>query len=189
MPGAHDFPPEREFAALRELYREIDALLARPPHELSRVAPSISAWSPEQHLAHLALANELIARNLASLAAGSGPLVIESGEPDPGVLAIFATGVIPRGRAQSPRMVVPPAQVERAFLVDWLAGNRRDFQALEPQCELLRAATGRVRHQTLGPLSATLWLRFAALHTLHHLAIAREIEAAVDVARALPGRG
>lgn len=189
MPGAHDFPPEREFAVLRDLYREIDQLLERPPHELSRVAPSISAWSPEQHLAHLALANELIARNLSSLAAGSGPLVLQSGEPSPEVLAIFATGVIPRGRAQSPRMVVPPPQVERAFLLDWLAGNRRDFQALEPQCELLKAATGRVRHQTLGPLSAPLWLRFAALHTGHHLAIACEIEGAGGAARALPGQG
>ena len=30
-------------------------------------------------------------------------------------------------------------------------------------------------HQLLGPLSAALWVRFAAVHTRHHLLITREM--------------
>ena len=175
MSSAHVFDPESDFAALRELYDEIDALLALPPAELKRAAPAISGWSAEQHLAHIALANELVARNLASLVRGSGPFVVASGEPSPMVLELLSAGRFPRGRAQSPRMVVPPAEVEREYLLDWIAGNRRDFGGFAAQREQLAAASARVPHQLLGPLSAVMWVRFAAAHTRHHVAIAREV--------------
>jgi hypothetical protein len=175
MSSAPAFDLESDFAALRELYGEIDALLARPPQELNRAAPAISGWSAEQHLAHIALANELVARNLASLVRGFGPFVVASGEPTEEVLGLLRHGRFPRGKAQSPRMVVPPAQVEREFLLDWIAGNRRDFASFSQRRAQLEAASGRVPHQILGPLSAVLWVRFAAAHTRHHVAIAREV--------------
>ena len=49
------------------------------------------------------------------------------------------------------------------------------FTAFARQCAELEAAPARVPHQLLGPLSAALWVRFAATHTRHHVAIAREI--------------
>lgn len=170
-----EFPLEPEFAALRASLAEIDALLARPANDLQRVVPKVSGWSVEQQLAHLALANELVARNLASLARGSGPLVVPSGNPPAEALAVLVAGRFQRGRAKAPRMVQPPAEVERAYLLDWLAGNRSDFGALEGRTSELRASTLRVPHQLLGPLTASQWLRFAAAHTRHHLEIAREI--------------
>jgi len=179
MSSAHAFQLESDFVALSELYDEIDALLARSPAELERGAPAISGWSPEQHLAHIALANELVARNLTSLMRGSGPFVVASGEPSAEMLELLTVGRFPRGRAKAPRMVVPPAEVEREYLLDWVAGNRRDFEGFAGRCAQLEAAPARVPHQILGPLSAVLWVRFAATHTRHHLVIAREILAAI----------
>jgi hypothetical protein len=86
--------------------------------------------------------------------------------------------VLPRGRAQAPRIVRPPEAVNREYLADWLAGNARDFAELRGKAEDLRACTKKVPHQILGPLTALEWVRFAATHTEHHLAIARELVAA-----------
>lgn len=171
--GALD--PRADFALLRELHDEIDRWLARPREELLRVAPSVSGWNSEQHIAHVSLANELITRNLKSLVRGSGPLVLASGEPVPGALEILLSGTVPRGQAQAPRMVRPPEVVERAYLVEWLAANRQGFAEAEAQLEALERATCRIPHQVLGPLSAVQWVRFAAIHTRHHLAIARDV--------------
>jgi hypothetical protein len=174
----HEFPLEPEFAALRELYAEIETHLARPAAELQVQVPAISGWTAEQHLAHVALANELVARNLRSLIKGSGPFVVDQGEPVEEALQVLVSGRFPRGRAQSPRMVRPPERVERVFLLEWVAGNRRDFDELATRLDELRAASKRVPHQLMGPLSAPQWLRFAAAHTRHHLGIARELDGA-----------
>jgi hypothetical protein len=173
-----EFSLESEFASLDESYREIERLLALPAETARRVAPAVSGWSVEQHLAHLSLANELVARNLRSLLKGAGPFVLASGEAPPEALAVLAAGRLPRGKAQSPRIVRPPDTVNREYLSDWLAGNRRDFEELRGKCEELRATTGKVPHQILGPLNAVQWTRFAAVHSRHHLDIAREVAAA-----------
>jgi hypothetical protein len=170
-----EFPFEPEFASLRATYVDIDAMLARPASDLQRIVPKVSGWSVEQQLAHVALANELVARNLQSLARGSGPLVVATGEPPAEALAVLVAGRFPRGRAKAPRMVQPPAEVERAYLLDWIAGNKKDFGDVESKLAELRAATLKIPHQILGPLTASQWLRFAAAHTRHHVAIAGEI--------------
>lgn len=170
----HEFDFQAELSALRELYSEIDVLMARPPEELRRVVPAVSAWSAEKQLAHLALANELVARNLRSLLKGSGLFVVESGEPPQAALDVLIEGRFPRGRAAAPRIVRPPEDVQREYLVEWLAGNRSEFEAFSALLPELRAVTKKVPHQILGALSASQWLRFAAIHTRHHLEIARE---------------
>lgn len=175
---ASSFTFESEFESLARSYAEIERTLALPPDLVARVAPQVSGWSAEQHIAHLSLANELVARNLRSLLKGSGPFVVESGEPPAEALAILAAGALPRGRAQAPRIVRPPEAVNREYLADWLAGNARDFAELRGKADELRACTKKVPHQILGPLTALEWVRFAATHTEHHLAIARELVAA-----------
>lgn len=171
---ADEFQPQAQFALLFATYDEIDRILAAPSEKLARIAPQVSGWSAEQHLAHLSLANELVVRNLKSLLKGSGPFVVDAGEMVPGALEILTVGQVPRGQAQAPRIVRPPEQVVREYLLEWIGGNRKDFGALREQSALLAAATCKVPHQVLGPLTACEWLRFAVIHTQHHVAIARE---------------
>lgn len=170
------FSARAELERLRAHYRRIAELLES--EELARLAPEVSGWSSEQHLAHLALANELAFRNVQSLLAGSGLFVVEEGEPVPQALAVLESGLFPPRAAQAPRMVRPPDKVERGLLLGWIADNRRDFEALSGRELELEAAPRRVPHQLMGPLSAIQWLRFAAIHTGHHLAICGQVGSA-----------
>lgn len=168
----HTFDPARDLASLHRLRTTIDELLELRSAELSIVVAEVSAWSPEHHLAHVTLANELVLRNVGSLAKGSGMLVVKGGEPHPRALAILAAGRLPRGEAQSPRIVRPPERVDRELFLRWLADVNRELDLLRP--EHVVASELKVPHQLLGPLDATQWLRFGAVHTRHHLAIAIE---------------
>lgn len=172
------FPPEPELASLRADYAAIAELRARPIAQLVRVTSSISGWSAEQQIAHLALANELVCRNVQSLLAGAGALVVPAGETEPRVLALLVAGRFPRGAAQSPRMVRPPERIERELLDSWIEAGRSGFERFAREPAALSAARLRIPHQILGPLDAAQWLRFAAMHTRHHLEIARELLAA-----------
>ena len=173
-----DFCPATELAHLREDYLAIERLLARDLEELERKAFQVSGWTAAQHLAHLALANELVVRNVRSLLKGSGPLVVDGGVPPPDAQAILDSGHFPRGAAQAPRMVRPPEVVRRDYLAEWIAQGLVEFEELAARSdEISRAAKG-IPHQVLGPLSAARWVRFAAMHTRHHLDIAREVLAA-----------
>ncbi|MBM3991574.1 MAG: DinB family protein [Planctomycetes bacterium] len=167
--------PLADLTALGAAYAEIRAWLALPRERVLRVDPALSGWNVEQHVAHCSLANELVGRNLKSLLKGSGLLVVDTGEPVDGALEILASGRIPRGTAQAPRSVRPPPLVERAYLLEWLDGNEREFAEAKRQLDLLLAAPKRIPHQILGPLTAVQWLRFAAIHTAHHMSIAREL--------------
>jgi hypothetical protein len=169
------FEPRANLAALRSSYAEIARWLALPRERLHRVDVAVSGWNAEQHVVHVSLANELVGRNLKNLLKGSGMLVVDSGEPVDGALDILASGRIPRGQAQAPRIVRPPELVERAYLQEWLEGNRRDFAEAAERVDELERASKRIPHQVLGSLTAVQWVRFAAVHTEHHLAIAREL--------------
>lgn len=167
------FDPAEDLAALAVLQERLAELLALEPAVLQGVAPGVSRWSSEQHLAHVGLANELVLRNLKNLATGRGALVTKGGEADPRALALLAEGRLPRGQAQAPRIVRPPERIERALLVQWLADGRTALAELDPRT--LLGTELKISHQLLGPLDAPQWARFAVVHTRHHLEIVREI--------------
>lgn len=170
----HD--PALELARLAAQQDELERWLELPPERLRRVQPAISQWSALEHIAHVALATELTLRNLASLARGSGLLVVQGGEPVPGALELLAAGRIPRGLGQSPRIVRPPKEIDMALLRRWLADGRAARAALDPA--QLGPSELKIPHQTLGALDAPQWARFASVHAEHHVLIAREILAA-----------
>lgn len=161
-----------DFAALRPALTRLQQIVALPADVVEMRRPEVSGWSALEHVAHVSLANELIVRNLHSLSSNQGALVQPTGEPVAGALEILERGVIPRGLAQSPRMVRPPTRIDRALLAEWMAGAEAGFEHFAAQTELLERAPGRIPHQLLGPLTAAQWVRFARIHTLHHLAIA-----------------
>ena len=163
------------FAELELACACLRAIEALDPARGELRRPELSGWSALEHVAHVALANELIVRNLHSLISGGGPLVQAAGEPAQGALNVLESGVIPRGQAQSPRMVRPPTRIDRALLVDWLATSEQGFGHFSGQIEIVARAPGRVPHQLLGPLTAAQWVRFASIHTRHHLAIAEQV--------------
>lgn len=170
------FDARAELGALSALYDSVDVLLRLDPERLMRVVPASSGWCAEQHLAHVTLANELVLRNIASLASGRGVLIVRGGVPHPKALQVLETGRIPRGEATAPRMVRPPEKVQRELLAQWLADGRRALgELLALDDAALAPSELKIPHQLLGPLDLPQWTRFGVVHTRHHLAIAEEV--------------
>ena len=172
------FSPSAELAHLRRLNTELAELVEMDESLLVRPATSISGWTALQHAAHMMLANELVLRNLRNLVKGSGLFVVTEAQQSAEALSALERGDLRRGQAKAPRMVVPPADVDRATVAQWIAEIGRDLAAFERELpiDLPRAF---VPHQILGPLDASEWARFGVVHTAHHLVIAREVLAAV----------
>ncbi len=170
-----EFDSAEQLALLLAAYERIERLRHEPYRDAR--CESVSAWSVGQHLAHVALANELGARNVRSLIEGSGLFVVDAGEPVPAAAAVLESGVFPRGQVGAPRMVRPPEAVDAGLLSLWIEESRLGFEALALEHARIAQASKRVPHQLMGPLSARQWLRFAAIHSHHHASIAEEVVA------------
>ena len=168
--------PERELSLLDAHHGEARNLLARDPVAALAPAPRISAWSPLEHLHHLALVSE------ASLAKAEKILLGECG-PEPRGLTwvgrfVLGTGWIPRGSAKSPVPMVPPggAGPDEALAALARAGAR--LAAVRAMAHALSGSRARSRHFLFGGLTAAQWIRVARVHTRHHLRIIADIERA-----------
>jgi hypothetical protein len=160
---------------------ELEAILARLDEiraladddtRLQARRPGLSAWSVAQQLHHSAIVAATIATAVRALLRGAGT---EDEPTSEAARAILEAGQIPRGVADAPEGMVPdpePAQAEILALVD---KARSRWRALRDEAEELAACPRKAPHPLLGPLSATEWARFAAVHTGHHLAIVADI--------------
>jgi hypothetical protein len=165
----------RDLQAYREAAHDVERLLGGEPALLERQIERISGWSPVQHAAHLTLANELVLKNVLSLVKGSGMLVVTEAAQIPRALQVLAGGTLPRGEAKSPRMVVPPIDVDVRVAREWAAKFTSDLEAQCASLDLERVPRCFIPHQLLGALDLAQWIRFGLVHTRHHLVIAREI--------------
>jgi len=147
-------------------------MLALPAEELSVRRAERSAWSPAQQLFHLTLANELSLKNVSSLLARKGLLIRPLEDLHPKAAAVLRRGRFPAG-AQAPRFVRAPDRVDLDLLRTIAADVRRSLAGLMGRGEAIAAAPDGVPHQLIGVLSAAQWVRFARMHSAHHLRIAR----------------
>jgi hypothetical protein len=165
--------PHLDHADLGASYAAMRALDEGSAQALRAVIPARSGWSGEHHLAHVCLANERVFANLKSLREGQGLLIVRGGEPHPRAREILAAGRLPRGEVKAPRMVTPPARMEPGLLGQWLDEGRAQLASIDSATVV--ASELKIPHQLLGPLDAPEWLRFARIHTRHHLAIVGEL--------------
>ena len=171
------FDPDRDHRSLRRLQARLEAWLQRTDDELFEVCADASGWSPGQHVFHVALANEFSLENVLSLLRQTGALRTEEAEPVAEAEAILQRGRLPRG-TQAPRFVTPPRRLQRENLIDVLGGSRENLEAVGERLGELETTPMAIPHQALGPLTAPRWLRFARVHTIHHLELLRRIEVA-----------
>ncbi|MEO1697220.1 MAG: DinB family protein [Planctomycetota bacterium] len=173
-----DVDIEEEFELLSATIGRFEALREEGPGTLKVRADSVSGWSVEQHLYHIALATDLAFRNVRSLVAGKGRLIVEEGELGDEAAAVLRDRATRRGVAEAPRMVTPDADVDPEFLAMELTGIREGLEKLRGSADAIRRAPHWIPHQILGPLSAAHWLRFATMHANHHLSIVDDVLAA-----------
>jgi hypothetical protein len=174
------FDPGANLTELAAQLERLDEVLALPAERLLARAPDVSGWSAGEHAFHQILACDLSFKNVLALVKDQGRLVREPEQRGDEALAILQTGVIPRGVAQAPRFVTPPPRLDLA-LVRQILGEVSDQRTrLATDIDALRAAPRAIPHQLLGDLSAVEWVRFARVHTAHHLVILDEVLAALD---------
>jgi len=163
----------RQLDRLAAQYARLERLAALDDEHLTAAREERSAWSPAQHLFHVLLANELSLENAAALVAGKGLLVRPCEGLAEGAEEVLARGTIERGTAQAPRFVRPRAAVDLVFVRELVGSTRAQLDALDPVA--VDAAEACIPHQVLGDLSAARWVRFARMHTAHHVAIVRDL--------------
>jgi len=171
--------PAANLAVLAEQLARLAEILALPEEQLLARAEGVSGWAAGQHAFHMILACDLSLKNAAALARDAGRLVREPEDRQDASLAILRAGAIPRGVAEAPRFVTPPARIDFGLARQILDEVDQARAALAGDLEALRAAPRAIPHQLLGDLSGVEWVRFARVHTDHHLVIVDEVLAAV----------
>lgn len=169
----------REHRKLERLYDEAADLVYESGVRLFGRAPAVSGWTPAQHLHHLAQINGSLFDWLTAQCDGAAPMAAQ-GRPNVLGYVLLFVGRLPRGRAQSPRRFVPPGAVARAALVTLVRRGRDALRALADCAPRMKRLEGRQKHPHMGFLSAPQWMRFAWMHTRHHVHIVRDILAALE---------
>lgn len=172
----HD--PQRSLARLAALQERVEALAALPEATLFREHPGVSGWTLAQHLFHVSLASELSLKNALALVARRGALIRPCTPLVPEAADVLRRGRIPRGTAQAPRFVRPPATLGPESLREFVAASARVLSEALPRARELAEAPGCIPHQLLGDLDACAWARFARVHTAHHLRIVQDLRLA-----------
>ncbi len=171
---------ERSVARLSALWDRIDRITARPDDELLTRNASVSGWSVAEQLFHIGLANGLCFENALSLARRQGMRIKPFESVHPEALPMLERGTIPRGSATAPRFVRPPeSDIDINVLRDVLAQERESLNQVSDRIDEVVSAPNVIKHQILGDFNAVEWLRFAHVHTVHHLLIVRDSLAAL----------
>ena len=89
---------------------------------------------------------------------------------------MLRSGDFPRGRAKTPERLDPKGR-SREDLAALVPPAVQAWSGLSARADALAACPARFLHVSFGYLTSPEWVRFCAIHTAHHLALIRDIEA------------
>ena len=166
--------PAVELDALDAFYDDTGAYLEDLADDaLFESAPSVSDWSPAQHLYHIWRANASMLKAANVLAEGrmeaQPPELTESGKQ------VLREQSIPRGVGQAPDRLRPPDDLDRQGLRETWTRSRNKLDEVASRVDALADADGGLSHPYWGTLTAPEWLRAAHVHSDHHAAIISDI--------------
>lgn len=134
---------------------------------------SISKWGVGEQLSHVAMALVRIGKNVTtsvheeSETPGEGPNKMGH--------LILKLGYIPRGKGQAPNYVIPADQPDRNQVKEELIRAQAIWTMLKTSKDVIQASKHVVPHHLLGDFIPAHWVRFAGVHTKHHLKIIFDI--------------
>jgi hypothetical protein len=166
------------------LLTELDTTcaLASDPAKAARCAEAVSAWTVQQHLEHLLLADKAIAGGLLESAEGRGQPA-RSGRPTlTGYLVLWRRS-IPRGRGRAPEISIPQG-LQLNEVAAGLNEAKGKFEGLKSALPQLAAARFTRPHPILGHFTPLQWMEFTHIHHVHHGKIIDDILASRTVAPA-----
>ena len=133
--------------------------------EINNFAPSVSKQNVGWHIYHALM----VMSGICSLIENSNPIEYK---PKFSILkwGILTTGIIPRGKAKAPKLVVPPETFNVSDLEILISRVELQIKDLEN-----RAENQFYRHHMFGDLNKKQTIKFIGIHTRHHLKIIRDI--------------
>ena len=167
--------PDEELADLEAALQRIDGLLSSEPLAWARRAEGVSSWSVAEQVDHMLRSVARMLTAADTIRVGYDARIKPDGKASvPGRLLLRA-GAIPRGRADAPAEVLP---AETPTIEECRTHHEQVLAllaSLTPHLESIRSWRGTIPHPLLGDFRAQDWLRFARMHTEHHLAIVDDI--------------
>jgi hypothetical protein len=171
---AVDIDLSEELDALADFYDTTEAYLDDlPTADLVEPTPSVSDWSPAQHLYHIWRANASMLKAARLLA--SGRVDAEPARLSDAGRRVLRKGRLPRGAAEAPEAVRPPDAPDRELLRETARRSREKLDAVADASAAVREADGGLEHPAWGVLTAPQWVRAARIHSEHHGAIVADI--------------
>lgn len=170
--------PKRELMKLGKVYQEVAGILDWPDKDFYAVADTVSLWSPAEHLYHLAVANKLMLGNIETLYVGEDSSILKKGGPNWNGKLIFLFGKIPRGKGKAPAILKPNDDLLKDDVIREITESKKSMAFVGSKLPALLDVKGRLAHPNLGEFNAVQWLRFAVIHSNHHLRIIKEIPGA-----------
>ncbi len=135
--------------------------------------PATSGWGLGEHAGHIAITTLGIAKGIeGNLASPERDRDLLRGAP---AEALLRNGTFPRGITAPER--IDPQGRSREELAALSVRAADAWSALAARAATIATCPARFPHFMLGHLNSAEWIRFCAIHTAHHLALVREIEA------------
>ena len=162
---------DKDFAKINQQWASVYEVLISDDY-FAIQTDEVSAWSCGQQAGHIALVLDSIAEGIEKNLAD--PERNKDGRLSDFATPVFNSGVIPRGVGKAPESA-KPKDTSRVELLGTLEGTHERWQAVEARKADLPGCPARFEHFAFGMLTSTDWVRFAAVHTAHHLKIIRDI--------------
>ncbi|MCH7857830.1 MAG: DinB family protein [Gemmatimonadetes bacterium] len=160
-----------DLAKIAQQWRSVREILDDPRlYDLRE--PTVSGWSCGEHAGHIVTGlHQVTIKIEASLAEpdrNSGEALSERAP------AILRGGGFPRGAGRASGIADTSGRPRRDFL-PVLASAIQAWSGVAARATELPDCPARFRHGAMGYMRCTEWVRFAAIHSAHHLAIVRDV--------------
>ncbi|MGE4619025.1 MAG: DUF1569 domain-containing protein [Planctomycetota bacterium] len=133
----------------------------------------VSDWSVGEHIDHVLTADLLNLKAVLLLKLGRGQDILKglnrAGQ------AVLATGEIPLGKSKAPDYVIPQPDRSGPEIEQLRIKVLDGWQGVASHLEEIDGKGQGLPHFAVGELGARQWLRFARIHTQHHLNIVKRV--------------
>lgn len=164
----------REIGRIVEQIALIREIVESSSGELDRRVESVSRWSVRQQLDH---ACKVLALGHKSF---DGPRVAQPRGINLLGRTLLALGWLPRGRARSPKAVLPEETATAALAAEAVRLRAAYADPALAASPMFQDPTPTFPHPYFGGLTAAQGVRMLAVHTHHHLKIVRDIRRAAS---------
>lgn len=165
---------EKDFAKIAQQWDALEEVLRSDEYFRVRVE-DVSQWSCGLQAGHSVLVMNMIAKGIEEGLADPTRNAEETAVPM--AKMILKSGIMPRGVGKAPGLVMPLSG-DREHWLRMLGEARERWDAIAKKAGEVAESKAREKHPVFGFLTPAEWVRFAPIHTAHHLKIIRDILAA-----------